>query len=65
MKATCAIHHGPDFIIKCIVQVVILGSPKDPEASKHVVNACAVLLEWTNRLSGAISRSRASKEAHA
>jgi hypothetical protein len=45
-----------------VVQVVIFGSPNDPEASKHVVNACALLLSWSNHWSDAISRNRRGAE---
>jgi hypothetical protein len=37
------------------MQVVILGSPNDPESSKHVVSACVELLSWNKKVSNAIS----------
>jgi hypothetical protein len=36
-------------------QVVILGSPNDPELSKHTVSACVELLSWNNHVSNAAS----------
>ena len=38
------------------LQVVILGRPHDPEASKLVVDACATLLAWSKRIGALVTQ---------